>query len=1014
MVLQRQTVSMPFAQGIDTETDPKHVPMGKLLDLRNGRFTKTGAIAKRYGHTDLGVSATHGGGTLSPEVSGGVLGERDGQLFAFGHGGLVAYSSASGATGWATDSGGDTSAIPSSTTLPFYGMKVKTNHVPSSKYGHVVPVTSVDCVTAGDITAVAWIDNGSLLITTMQASSGAVYMQSYELIASGLSPQKVRLSVFDDGTDAYILVVYVRDAVTPFTMECKAILCSEPWFINATYTIATDVVDAFKWDTAQRYCTDASGLLPGVTVVYEQPAGTIQWRLVNESASFDTASDAVAGGFATLSVDSAPNPAGGFVSVAAFTTTAGGDVDIIGRHDSLASTFAQTTAISGRAADYVVVGACGSYFCILGEVQDATVPTQSQTFSSSCTMAGAVVYANRRIGWGYGIASRPYLPPGGLLTNPDFVQVVLRAITNEQPHYIIVRNKTISSSVTGNFLCKFLYGYGPLLADYDYTSLSMNIASSTYGGYIALPTADLFVGSTTDLSYGVRIVSVDDDGNRAQLARFGESVVCSGGVPSAYDGCSGTELGFMLYPEGVTLTTAAVGGSLSDGAYSVRIVYSHYDSNNNRVQSAPSTAATITLASGGATQLITVAVPMLHHSYRENVRAEVYCTEAAGTTHYFISDIAASAAAATTSVNVTTVSTSNKVLYTSGGEYENIMPPQCASLVVRGDRLFMICEGDVWFSKKILDSSGAQLSDLLKIDNLSGVGDPRRLAEMDGRVVVFGSEGIAVIDGDGPNSLGQGSFSIPRKIMSEVVCLENSPIVSVPPGVFFVSSRGIELLSRDMSVSFIGADIGGMSPRNIVSACAVEDANEVRFGDDSSGGTSGYRVFVYNYRYGQWARHTGYQAESMVIYDGMPTILGRDGSGSYVVFKESRTQFDDDGTDYALLIDTPWIKAADVQGWQRVYEVAFVGDYKSGHVFTVDIYYDYSETSAQTVTKTITSDLNPQQFSIKPGKQKCQAIRFRIQDASPSGTKESFSISHMQLTIGVKGGVRRLPAAQTG
>ena len=56
MSLERQYISIPFVQGIDSKTDEKFVQPTKLLTLSNGVLTKQGKIIKRNGYDALNVS----------------------------------------------------------------------------------------------------------------------------------------------------------------------------------------------------------------------------------------------------------------------------------------------------------------------------------------------------------------------------------------------------------------------------------------------------------------------------------------------------------------------------------------------------------------------------------------------------------------------------------------------------------------------------------------------------------------------------------------------------------------------------------------------------------------------------------------------------------------------------------------------------------------------------------------------------------------------------------------------
>jgi len=68
-MLQRQNITMPLAEGVDTKTDQKQVVAGKLLELENGTFTTLKTITKRNGSVAFGQSILNEPGT---KISTGV------------------------------------------------------------------------------------------------------------------------------------------------------------------------------------------------------------------------------------------------------------------------------------------------------------------------------------------------------------------------------------------------------------------------------------------------------------------------------------------------------------------------------------------------------------------------------------------------------------------------------------------------------------------------------------------------------------------------------------------------------------------------------------------------------------------------------------------------------------------------------------------------------------------------------------------------------------------------------
>ena len=55
MALQKQNISVPFLEGIDTVNDPFLVQTGAHSDIVNGAFIKNGTIRKRNGYNKLGT-----------------------------------------------------------------------------------------------------------------------------------------------------------------------------------------------------------------------------------------------------------------------------------------------------------------------------------------------------------------------------------------------------------------------------------------------------------------------------------------------------------------------------------------------------------------------------------------------------------------------------------------------------------------------------------------------------------------------------------------------------------------------------------------------------------------------------------------------------------------------------------------------------------------------------------------------------------------------------------------------
>jgi hypothetical protein len=107
---------------------------------------------------------------------------------------------------------------------------------------------------------------------------------------------------------------------------------------------------------------------------------------------------------------------------------------------------------------------------------------------------------------------------------------------------------------------------------------------------------------------------------------------------------------------------------------------------------------------------------------------------------------------------------------------------------------------------------------------------------------------------------------------------------------------------------------------------------------------------------------------------------------------------------------------SNLTGFERVLKVAFMGEWRSPHTLTIEIYTDFNEKTPYDVVtmdnSTGYSIGDPLTFRHHIGL-KIKAIKFRIYDTNQSGTGESFKASQLALEYRIKTGLRALPAAKT-
>ena len=411
---------------------------------------------------------------------------------------------------------------------------------------------------------------------------------------------------------------------------------------------------------------------------------------------------------------------------------------------------------------------------------------------------------------------------------------------------------------------------------------------------------------------------------------------------------------------------------------------------------------------------------------------------------------------------------STEAIYTTGGVLPSDPWPDFGPAVVTSQRMYALSKtvtGGVLYSKLFEDSIAPEFS----ATGLMSLGDSRKLTAigaLDEKVIVFEKNAIHIIDGTGPNNAGGGSdFSVSLVQSGGIGCEDPESVVQTPDGLMFYSSATNEfhLLDRNLAIVNVGSAIQEIAQDvDIVAATVVPREQEVRFlvvdnssrqelgpeadGTEhpdaqrpprptfyrrlSSGTTSS---LVYNYERDSWytfGASSRYQPYTSLLYQGQWTVVDKE----WNVYQESTGWYDssDGYVKTRLKISTPWIKLDEMQGFARVRKVTFLGryyssfqDYGDGRLEAGDIvvtpYYDYSPTAGTAKTFRANVELSSSlgggndrlQFQLRPGKQKCQAIRFDIEEDLTQAINvgepdyvcgRGFEITQIELELGMKDG----------
>lgn len=378
----------------------------------------------------------------------------------------------------------------------------------------------------------------------------------------------------------------------------------------------------------------------------------------------------------------------------------------------------------------------------------------------------------------------------------------------------------------------------------------------------------------------------------------------------------------------------------------------------------------------------------------------------------------------------------NSLIYTTGGVVENVGAPSFNALTLFDDRLWGIDAEDtnlLWNSKQVIETTPVEMSDLLTtyvaptISAQGSTGAMKCLAPMDDKIIILKPNALYYINGTGPDNLGAGSqYSQPLFISSMAGSTNQQSIVFTDAGLMFQSDKGIWLLNRQMGVSYIGFPVEAFTKDALVtSAVEVPGTTQVRFTLDSG------ITLMYDYLYQQWGTFNGVPAISSTLYQNLHTFVNSHGK----VFQEKPDTYIDGSSPVLMQFTTGWLNLAGIQGYQRIYEFALLGQYLSPHKLVIEIAYDFEPPSQQVIiqptnyTGPYGSDYvygqtspyggsgNLEQWRIQTDRQKCQAFQISCQEEfDPSFETTAgggFTLTGINAVIGVKKAYRPFKSAHT-
>lgn len=1060
MPVQRQTLNIPFAQGLDTKNDPWQIQPGNFLTLENALFQRGNALRKRAGFEAL---------TSLPSVANATtLTTYKNNLTALGES-LYAFSDASDQ--WINKGRMQPISLSSQST-------VRTAY----------SISVIDsCVSTNDLVCTAFLDGDSVWKYTITSFlTGETLINVTNLPATASAARVHQIGNF------FVITFFRAGALLSY--------------IAIPIANLTSVIGPTNLSAAATTAYDAHVVGSELFVAWTDGANM---RVTKLSATLQQGATYTILGYTATRVSVtgyAPS-----VGLPTIWVTAYNGVDAFSWTLNSALTVAS-------AAFQTMTAVTSTEITSIADVSGLTLfyqVTNTYTFSSqrtdfirkvTCTPAG-VITAPVTIQRDAGIGSEAFI-------YNDRIYLLAAHNGTNQPTYFLIDSDS-------NIVAKLAYSNG---AGYCSTQIlpSVHVLGDNVSIAYLYKTLVIPVNKTqgTNAPNGVyaqiggNLVTFNMSKKNVETEELAQVLAISGGYVWMYDTVKPVELGFHVWPDEMTASPVTNAGSITSQQYYYQVTYEWTDGQGLIHRSAPSIPLSFLIATPPATftgdtilgsniitdissftglqvgQRVTAAhlpvntfitainaptniivsnnatatqnnmvitptavstvllnIPTLRFTNKkspDNVRIVIYRWSTAQQVYYQITSVTSPLLNNSTIDSVTFLDTQsdsqilgNNVLYTTGGVVENIAPPASSLVTTFNNRMFAVSDEDrntIWYSKQVLASTPIEFSDLFTIyvaPTSTAQGDPGEItaiAAMDDKLIVFKSNTIYYIAGNGPDITGANNdFSDPVFITGTVGCINANSIVYTPNGIFFQSNKGIWVLNRNLTTEYVGAPVEGYNAIPVADGLTIPDTNEVRMSIEPG--------------------------VSMAIYNGRHALLNANGD---VLLQTSNTYIDDASAGLLLMYDyyyqqwgtfriktgpvqfafvTGWLSLAGIQGFERAQWMTILGRYYSPHKLSISIGYDYNDSPTQSLVLTSQNwspnygndplygngspfggPGNVEQWRVFFNQQKCQSFQLRVQeifDPQYSTVPGSgVQLTGINLIVGLKSTYNRMSAAQ--
>lgn len=510
-------------------------------------------------------------------------------------------------------------------------------------------------------------------------------------------------------------------------------------------------------------------------------------------------------------------------------------------------------------------------------------------------------------------------------------------------------------------------------------------------------------------------------GGRGVPIEVGEELLIPGLRATSFSRDTFRSAGIELGGEAPTVTSVNNGsGVMAVGEkHRYGIVYSAIDSRGNRIRSIASiTTAAVEVQPGhNALQL---AIPTLRQTTYPTVLIEVSRDVWDNSTHVATNQLRKitvdEQAPPDTRVPIYNDKTVDAItfvdtvtnaaaavgapIYTDDGTLDFFACPTFSTGCVFGDRVFVGgYDNRIYYSFSKVPGQALAFNEDVLFFTVPTNQKVTALVPLDNRLFIFCERSIWYVDGGNflsANGL-DGTNPTPLELKFKNGCRGRA--MAITAGVVYESSSGgIWILTRGLENDFIGKNVEDETSAASVLDIAVDE--DQRIGVLLNNG----KMIVYDQVTNVWTvRVLPVSGVALTTWQGRFTWA--DDEATQRTWQETPGAFDDNGAPIQTRIDVDDISTSDVFGFQVLWEMAALGEWKGAHTFNVDLTYDGADDVLETFSETFSTALKPFRFDWQPAIIECSSVGMSIYDTFPGNVpSQGFALEALDLYVGIERG----------